>query len=140
MANLQDLFRYDLWANQLWLEFLLAHGTDEEQDVFTHILKGQMVWSSRLKGVSLLEFPTINLTAKSLHDLNQAWLGHINNFAADSIIEYRRFNGDPMAMTFDHIATHVANHGTYHRGHLRGLCQARGCTEFPETDFILFQP
>jgi uncharacterized damage-inducible protein DinB len=40
--------------------------------------------------------------------------------------------------TIGEIAHHVINHGTYHRGHLRGLCDAAEFTEFPDTDLIKF--
>lgn len=36
------------------------------------------------------------------------------------------------------VAHHVFNHGTYHRGHLRGLADAAGFEDFPETDLIRF--
>ncbi len=35
------------------------------------------------------------------------------------------------------ITEHVINHGTYHRGHLRGLAEAEGIS-FPDTDLIVY--
>ena len=33
------------------------------------------------------------------------------------------------------MAHHVLNHGTYHRGHLRGLAYAEGWDDFHDTDY-----
>ncbi|MFX6823282.1 DinB family protein [Acinetobacter baumannii] len=53
-------------------------------------------------------------------------------------LTFKRFNGEEVTSTVESIVLHVANHGTYHRGELRGLCRAAGWEDFPETDFFLW--
>lgn len=131
-------FDYDLWANLKWLEFLQAEGTDGEKEVFGHILMAGSLWASRVNGDSPSAIPIIPLTTEALQTNHSLWIGLIETHAWDHIIPYRRLNGEAQSLPFGEIALHVANHGTYHRGHLRGLCQARGCGSFPETDRMLF--
>lgn len=135
--HLTEAFNYDLWANLRWLEFL-PQSTTEEKQVFDHIFMAQKLWSDRVKGNSPTIFPIIEPTPENLNLLHQTWINLIQTKNPDETIRYKRTNGDPQTLEFSQIARHVANHGTYHRGQIRGLCQARECTDFPETDIIHF--
>jgi uncharacterized damage-inducible protein DinB len=70
--------------------------------------------------------------------LNQVWMDLVARVPAAQIVSYRRTNGEPLQTPFGTIARHVINHGTYHRGELRGLLRAAGDTEFPETDLVAY--
>lgn len=131
-------FDYDLWANLRWLEFLRVEGTESEKEIFSHILMAGSLWASRVNGESPGAMPTIPLTPDALHSIHSLWIGLVETQTWDTIIPYRRLNGEALSLPFGEIALHVTNHGTYHRGQLRGLCQARGCGSFPETDRMLF--
>lgn len=134
-----EAFDYDLWANRKWLEFL-PQFTQAEREVFDHILMAQELWADRISGNSPTEFPVVEPNAENLDRLHSTWIAILQTRNLEETVDYHRTNGDSMHSVLHLIVRHVANHGTYHRGHLRGLCQARNCTDFPETDFILFDP
>jgi uncharacterized damage-inducible protein DinB len=130
-------FEYDLWANLRWLEFL-PHATPDEQQIFAHIQGAQKIWADRVAGISATELPSAEPTLETLTTLNQTWIELIKSNDPEEVIHYKRTTGEPQSLQFSQIARQVANHGTYHRGQMRGLCQARNCTDFPETDILLF--
>lgn len=66
--------------------------------------------------------------------LNELWRRIISEADLDSVLE---MTGDRKISALD-LIQHVMNHGTYHRGHLRGLAEAEGLTDFPETDIVRF--
>jgi uncharacterized damage-inducible protein DinB len=136
---LAEGFRYDLWANRLWLDCLRRKGFPEpDTAIFRHIFSAQAVWVSRLEGVSPDRMLEVELTDEATHDVHARWLTALANLDEDRVVHYRRTNGDPQNLPLSQIALHAINHGTYHRGELRGLCLARGDVDFPETDRVLF--
>lgn len=132
-------FDYDLWSNKLWLEFLLKTDTSEAyRKIMGHILGAQLAWVSRVEGESLSSIPSPSLEPATLEGLHARWITALSARSADEVIEYKRFSGEAVSSTIEEIALHVVNHGTYHRGELRGLCRADGLEGFPETDRIRF--
>ncbi len=132
-------FDYDLWANKLWLEFLLNTETsDSFRKIMGHILGAQAAWVSRIEGESPTSIPLPSLELSTLDTLYARWKAVLDFRAADEVIEYKRLSGESVKSTFEEIALHVVNHGTYHRGELRGLCRSDGHDGFPETDRIRF--
>jgi len=131
---LREGFRYDIWANRLWLECLKGKGEPEpHMSIFQHILAAQAVWLERCEGHSPTQMPEPAASLEELERLNQSWLALLDG-DPDARIHYRRVNGDAHSLTLSQIARHVINHGTYHRGELRGLLRATGDEDFPETD------
>lgn len=53
-------------------------------------------------------------------------------------VDYENTQGERFRNSIREIATYVVNHGTYHRGQLRGLAEAEGFDGFPDTDLIHF--
>lgn len=134
-----ESFEYDRWANRQWFAYLEAEGWPEaDREIFRHILSAQEAWLSRVDGISLTAMPTPDLTLETLDALNQRWVEILRAHPEDPVIAYRRITGDAYAQPLGRIARHVVNHGTYHRGELRGLCRARRADGFPETDQIGF--
>lgn len=138
-AELVRLFDYDLWANRAWLGYLSARGwPDTETAVLGHVLAASAVWLSRLEGESPAAMPMPAVDEATLAALHGRWTGELARRALTEVVNYRRFNGDRTESEVGDIARHVVNHGTYHRGELRGLCRACGDESFPETDYIRF--
>ncbi|MFM9874551.1 MAG: DinB family protein [Fimbriimonadaceae bacterium] len=135
--HLTEAFEYDLWANLRWLEFQ-PKATPEEQNVFAHILMAQKLWSDRAMGNSPTDFPIVEAIQENLRSLTQSWIDLISTHDPEEVIHYKRTTGEPKSLQLGEIALHVTNHGTYHRGQIRGLCQARNCIDFPETDMVLY--
>jgi uncharacterized damage-inducible protein DinB len=135
-----ELWRYDLWANKLWLDTLLKFPEPKRPDeVMTHILRAQWLWLDRCNtafGLGLTlpakpEAPSVTLA----EELTGHWLSILDRVPADRVLEYTNLSGEKAAIRFGDVVRHVPNHGTYHRGHLRGLAEAQMVTDFPETDF-----
>lgn len=135
---LKENFDYDLWANRRWISFLESEVWPEELAVFAHIIGAGQIWLARIEGESPADFPTIDPNEGELFNQHRRWHAHIDQRAFDEVIAFRRIGGTARSLMFGQIALHVTNHGTYHRGHLRGLFQARGCDSFPETDRMVF--
>ncbi|MBS1723948.1 MAG: hypothetical protein JSS66_13465 [Armatimonadetes bacterium] len=138
-ADLATLFRFDRWANGLWLECLHSKGwPDPDTAILQHVLAAQAVWALRFTGESPAAPPQVELTTKELDRVHEGWFSIIDR-NDDPVVHYRRYNGEEQSLPLSEIAMHVVNHGTYHRGELRGLCLARGDDDFPETDFMLYR-
>ena len=132
-------FQYDRWANLQWIEFLAESDVpDLYRQIMAHILGAQVIWVTRLEGESLAAIPVPPLTVSSVEELHQRWISALESRSADELIHYKKTTGDPFKSTLEDIALHVVNHGTYHRGELRGLCRASEREDFPETDRIRF--
>ena len=59
----------------------------------------------------------------------------VESVALDARVIYHDSQGAEWERTFVEIASHVGNHGTYHRGQLRQLLEEAG-VDFPDTDWI----
>lgn len=101
-----------------------------------HVLGAQKIWLLRVNGESptTLDLPTL----AEIEDWNDRWVAALANADLTRRIDYRRTTGEALSSTVGEIALHVINHGTYHRGEIRGRMGARGFQGFPETDRIRF--
>lgn len=144
---LLDGFRYDLWANRLWMpvatpdmrKVTVARPSEMPQEpraraaeVFVHILWAQRVWLERLGA------PVEAEGEGWLPALYEAWEQVLSSRAMDEIVAYRNLRGMPFEQAVGDIATHVLNHGTYHRGQLREIADNFGL-EYPETDYMIWR-
>ncbi len=138
MADFAELaagFEYDLWANQLWLKFLNRKGTgDPDRAILAHVLSAQKIWLMRCHGTSLNQMPDVPLSESMLAEVSSGWTTLLKAMAHNPVISYQRTTGQALNSPLSEIAIHVVNHGTYHRGELRGLCRLRNDEDFPETD------
>ena len=134
---LRESFDYDLWANRLWLPLLAPGEQEAELAVFKHILAASTVWVTRLEGTSLTAMPDVPATEDYLTELHRRWIAAFDRFKYGDVVAYRNTRGDSFTSCFGDIVRHVINHGTYHRGQLRGMCGLKGLP-FPETDYIGF--
>jgi uncharacterized damage-inducible protein DinB len=132
-------FEYDLWANRQWMECLLGkQNPSPDVEILRHILSAQEIWLHRVNGQSLSKLPEIELSDDEVARLNKSWTEVLASAVDDRQIDFRRTTGEQQCLSLSEIARHVANHGTYHRGELRGLCLSRNDDDFPETDFSRF--
>lgn len=136
-SNLKSLFEYDLWANTQWLQYLEKSDVEDvDRAVFHHIFSAQVVWLLRLQGTPPTNFPTLDPTLSEISRIHQEWIALLDG--EDYELTFRRMDGEEMTRWLSAIVLHVINHGTYHRGELRGLAKAAGRTDFPETDFLIY--
>jgi uncharacterized damage-inducible protein DinB len=136
--TLNEGFEYDLWANRQWFRALGGFKDMlRAQQVLEHVLTAQRVWLERC-GVEVIE-PGENIALEDLFEhYCRAWQMNVNDRPLEERIAYQTMSGESFVNTIEQIARHVINHGTYHRGQLRGIAEASGHPGFPETDFILY--
>jgi uncharacterized damage-inducible protein DinB len=128
-------FRYDRWANQVWLDNIRARGNPaEELGQIAHILASQSMWSQRIHGVSPTSLPVLEPNEVRLDEMSSIWLDYVTNWDLDQIVTFQRATGETGHFSIAPMAQHVINHGTYHRGVLRGLALRDGRTDFDDTD------
>lgn len=129
---------YDRWANLQWVG---AIGTFKDlmraHLILEHMLGASRIWLERC-GVELRPAEDDSSLQSLFEDVANAWRYLIESQPLDTQIPYNNLAGQPFVNTLGEIVLHVINHGTYHRGQLRGLAMAEGVTNFPETDLILF--
>jgi uncharacterized damage-inducible protein DinB len=136
--DLLERFDYDLWANRQWWNALgRFKDLGRAQTTLEHILSAQRVWLSRL-GVEVSQ-ASENLGIDDVAVfVNRAWKMVLTDGHMEAQITYHNLAGFEFTNSLGQIASHVLNHGTYHRGQLRGQAQAEGLETFPETDLILY--
>ncbi len=132
LIELQD---YDLWANKRWLDALeRLPNVERARAIYQHILSCQYNWLATV--MSFEESGTVSDDLVAETDrLFTAWRDVLLNGDPNAYASYER-QGVPQFHMVGEIAHHVFNHGSYHRGHLRGLADAAGLECFPETDLI----
>ena len=137
--HLLELFAYDLWANTLWIDYLTGRdSTTEEMQQMAHLLGSQRMWVTRVGGVSPTDFVLPEPTIETLQGLNNQWKQVLSNRELDEVIHYKRTTGEALSLELKQIASHVINHGTYHRGVLRGIALLEDRWDFPDTDLAGF--
>lgn len=126
---------YELWANARWYPALAGFKDRERAErVLWHVIDCYRGWYEGITGVELSKSDSM---ADDCAVAVQAWRDLINDRDPDEVI---RFERGPVVRSFTigQVARHVCNHGTYHRGHLRGLADAEGLEAFEDTDYTLW--
>lgn len=131
-------FDYDLWANERWL-LALDRFRDREraEAVMAHILRALRSWLERCADPETVPAETGELLG-DFRNVTLAWKSFLETSDPKAFVSYTNMAGEPFFNELADIARHVVNHGTYHRGQLRGLAMAEGLDDFPETDFIRY--
>lgn len=131
-------FEYDLWANLRWYNAiqLMKERQSDASAALQHILTAQRNWLERC-GVAVEGLSRV-ATRSGLQEMNETWRKLLASRSLDDVIEYKNSRGQDFKRPLGEIAWHVMNHGTFHRGHIRGLAQAEKFDEFADTDLFLF--
>jgi uncharacterized damage-inducible protein DinB len=137
VPHLQRGFDYDLWANRRWLEWIDAlPDPAHARTIMEHIGRAQHIWLSRF-GRAEGDFLAENLSG-TLARQCEIWKATVAELPLNDIYHWKRLDGLDKQGTLEDVARHVINHGTYHRGHLRGLADAAGFEGFEDTDFARY--
>lgn len=130
-------FEYDIWATMRWYSAVrLMKSQENASPVLQHILTAQRTWLERC-GAPIQDIPRA-ATRAAFEAAHQAWMTLLNTTPLDKKIAYTDSRSRAHERELGEIAWHVLNHGTFHRGHLRGLAQAEGFEEFSDTDITLY--
>lgn len=135
---LAQLCDYELWANEEWMAVMPKFKDRERADrVMRHIVGCYSGWIGLVDDWE--DKPDENLdVAVDMKELLRRWQGVVQSRDLDEVIEFTGGKGNKRRLSVRELVHHVINHGTYHRGHLRGLAEAEGLKEFPDTDSIYF--
>lgn len=140
------LLKHLEWADERVLASLRSaqgpHGRSLE--LYSHILGAEHVWLSRLGGTTRRfdVWPVLTLEeCERLRMENVAAFRDLVSRLTPDLLEkpviYRNSAGDQFTSTVEDILTHVALHGSYHRGQIAAAVRAGGDTPSP-TDYIAF--
>lgn len=147
-AHLERLFDHVAWADRRVLELLDAAPGARREPVlrlFAHVLAAERVWLLRLRGEDAgaqpiwPELPLEEL--KALQAANEegyaSYLAGLGDDGLAAEVAYTNSQGVAFRTAVADVLTHVALHGSYHRGQVAAA--VRGAGEAPvNTDFIAF--
>jgi uncharacterized damage-inducible protein DinB len=140
------LFQHLEWADARVLESLRSARNPQTRglELYSHILGSEHTWLSRINGTTkrVDVWPVLTLDeCEGLGRENVAafrdLVSRLNPDLLGKSITYRNSAGDQFTSTVEDILTHVAMHGSYHRGQIAAALRAGGDTPSP-TDYIAF--
>lgn len=130
---------YDLWANLKWLPTIQKFKDSvRAEKVMVHIIAPQRFWLDRILANegSFEVYDATPLDAEWFIRVAEEWKVALESIDPESTFEVTRPDGSRWRHRTFEATRHVLNHGTYHRGHLRGLAQAEGWDDFEDTDWV----
>lgn len=140
------LFKFNHWANETVVEFLLEKNIQEDKilSIASHIYLAQENWYWRTVGrqtdLPVWDLKTLNEIAEQTSASDQKWLDLISSMddpGFEGILNYANMAGQPHTNTVQDVLTHVINHATYHRGQIIYLIRDKGIKP-PSTDYIRY--
>ena len=143
--HITSLFKYENWANARIIEALgqLPEADEKTLELMAHILLVQMVWYSRMAGVSappVWEKKSLQ-QLKDIYEVNKKILAPFiekqTKDTLNAVIDYKNTKGDKFSNTVEQILTHLFNHSTYHRGQIVERMKGK-LPQMPATDYVVF--
>ena len=139
------LFAYDAWANARALDSLKGAKDGKALAPLAHLLVSEKIWLMRLRGEDTsaidkspeMSHAECESLAAEMRAGYASYLGSLNDDGLGSLLTYRNFKGTEFRTPVGDILTHVAMHGTYHRGQVAKALRAGGHAP-ADTDFITF--
>ncbi|MFN0177456.1 MAG: DinB family protein [Gemmatimonadales bacterium] len=146
MTPMQQTIDHMHWANSRTLEALrgVTRPNPRLVELFCHLLAAEHLWHARLVGAPTVYpvWPKLSLDecerlALENHGRLRAYLAGRDAAALEQPVTYTTTTGESFTSTAAEILTHVAMHGSYHRGQIAWQLRADG--EVPQpTDYIAF--
>lgn len=146
--HLRRLFDHAAWADRRALEAVAAAPEDRRAPalrLLSHVLAAERVWLLRLvgedSGVQPIWPALTPAECESLAAGNRSayarYLAALTEELAASEVAYTNSQGAAFRTRVSDVLTHVALHGSYHRGQVAAALRAAGA-EPVNTDFIAF--
>lgn len=147
--KLQELLRWDSWANAQVLAVLVGAGGQPQPALaaFQHIFETEIVWLRRIDGDTR---PMVPLWGQPSMDSVQAWVIEARDRSANLVAAladpaeadrpYSYKNSQQMEFT-DSVGDtlmHMLMHSSQYRGEAAGILNANG-TRVPDLDLIFWQ-
>jgi uncharacterized damage-inducible protein DinB len=145
LAQLRRLFEHAAWANASVVAALENQDVaDDIVELFAHVLGAEEIWLSRLQGrqAALAVWPALakgelRAAATANAARYQAYLDSLSPDDVAREVAYVNSAGEAFRTAIGDILTHVAMHGSYHRGQVALRMRRDGGVPAP-TDFIAF--
>ncbi|WP_334076611.1 bis(5'-nucleosyl)-tetraphosphatase (symmetrical) YqeK [Paenibacillus sanfengchensis] len=147
--QLLRMFRHMAWANRKIVNALQEEESLPERpfQLFGHILAAEATWLARLQGAEGKAGPLwsagkgkiehyTELAEENIEGFRQ-FMAAVNDGKLKEQIHYRTSNGESFATSIEDILTHVALHGSYHRGQIAASLRMAEIAP-PATDYIFF--
>lgn len=142
---IKRLFAYDAWANARALDALKNARSQAAVAPLAHLLVSEKIWLMRLRGE---DTSAVNKSPELSHEeceglfeeMSAGYESYIKSLSEGDLgspLTYRNFKGTEFRTPVGEILTHVAMHGTYHRGQVAKALRAEGHAP-ADTDFITF--
>jgi uncharacterized damage-inducible protein DinB len=134
------------WADALAISALRNSSGSIERplELMAHVLGAEHVWLARLEGreASVAVWPQLSVDeceriSRELRDAYAAFLSRQDEESLATPVHYRNSAGAAFDSRVDDILTHVALHGSYHRGQVALALRQDGSVPEP-TDYIAF--
>lgn len=153
---MQQLVKYNVWANTKVAEILRTLTTDELQleiissfssiqKTVLHIWDAEFIWLNRINGIPITTFPSKANSKNSAIDafVNcsidwQVLMENKSDAYFDELCSYTNLQQKVFSNRIGEIVIHCMNHSTYHRGQLITMFRQLGKEQLPSTDFITF--
>jgi len=144
-AFFQDLFEYNQYANQRFIQSFFEDGFGDESGIrlFSHMVNAHHVWNARLLGkppmFEIWEIHVMNSfleVDKENHRRTFQLLEQTEDF--DKSISYTNSKGTAFENSVSQILMHLVNHTTYHRGQLARMIREQGIDP-PNSDYIFYK-
>jgi uncharacterized damage-inducible protein DinB len=139
-AHLKRMLRYDIWANEATLGSL-SRGPLPPRSLrwMSHIFAAELLWLSRMEGVSSKLPVWPQLTVEQCQALLPEISGELEDLEhlgpIDRPIGYTNSKGEAWSSTVGEILTHLVIHSAYHRGQIASDLRNAG-QEPAYTDYI----
>ena len=142
---IERLFTYDAWANARALDSLKGAESRSALAPLAHLLVSEKIWLMRLRGE---DTSLINKSPEMSHaeceslaeEMREGYASYVGSLGEGDLaapLAYRNFKGTEFRTPVGEILTHVAMHGTYHRGQVARALRAEGHAP-ADTDYITF--
>lgn len=141
------LMRHMRWADALFANALDGDAPGTPPDAtryFAHIASVEHLWYSRINGAPAQHavWPELSVAesrdlAAHHADLLEQLLVESDDAALRRLVDYRNSAGRAFKNSVGDIVTHVAMHGSHHRGQIARLLRRAG-QDPPYTDYIEF--
>ncbi|MFM9873127.1 MAG: DinB family protein [Fimbriimonadaceae bacterium] len=129
---------YEAWANEQWMNTLVRFEDRKRATaIMQHIVGCYGGWITKMDDWTNPDDEDIDLE-RDMPDLLRRWRRVLRENSLDTPYDFQSRSGKDRQILLSEVLHHVLNHGTYHRGQLRGLAEAEGMVDFPETDIASF--
>lgn len=143
--SLLRLFEHVAWADARVLEALRSarRSPDRARLLLAHLLAAERVWLSRIMGEAkppISVWPDLeldecaDLAARNAAEI-RGWIESTPEESLAQDVDYTNTRGEAFRNSVADILTHVALHGSYHRGQIAAALREAG-VDPPNTDFI----